>query len=77
MVDEDLALRRREITGETVRFCDVCGAPIAGAATVFEQAEFPPGQVADEMYLCDACRDAAQRGEIDLQEETPEVDTRD
>ncbi|HMM41189.1 MAG TPA: hypothetical protein PKA95_04755 [Thermomicrobiales bacterium] len=74
MVDEDLALRRREITGETVQLCDLCGAPIAGQATVFEQAEFPPGHAAEGMILCDECRREAERGEIDLQEEPPDIE---
>ena len=72
MVDEDLALRRREITGETVQLCDLCGAPIAGQATVFEQAEFPPGHAAEGMILCDECRREAERGEIDLIETAAE-----
>lgn len=74
MVDEDLALRRREITGETVQLCHLCGAPIAGEATVFEQADFPPGQAAEAVVLCDACRAEVERGEIDIQEEPPDVE---
>lgn len=74
MVDEDLALRRREIAGESVQLCDLCGAPITGEATVFEQGEFPPGQAAEAVYLCDACRGQVERGEIDIQEEPPDVE---
>ena len=74
MVDEDLALRRREITGKTVQLCELCGAPIAGEAVFFEQAEFPPGQMADPLILCDACRGEVERGEIDIQQQPPDID---
>lgn len=74
MVDEDLALRRREITGETVQLCDLCGAPITGEAAIFEQAEFPPGQAAEPMILCEACQGEVERGEIDIQEEPPDIE---
>lgn len=74
MVNEDLALRRREITGETVQLCDLCGAPIAGEATIFEQAEFPPGQATEPMVLCESCRAEVERGEIDIQEEPPDIE---
>ncbi len=74
MVDEDLALRRREITGETVQLCHLCGAPISGEAVVFEQAEFPPGQAAEPVFLCETCRAEVERGEIDIQEEPPDIE---
>lgn len=74
MVDEDLALRRREITGKTIQLCDHCGAPIVGDATVFEQAEFPVGQATEPIILCDDCRGAVQRGEIDIQQDPPEIE---
>ena len=64
MIDNELARQLREVTGETVASCDLCGQPVEEPIAVALNRQAATG-VADRLVrVCGSCFERIERGEL-------------
>ena len=64
-MDEELVGQLREISGETIVACDLCGKPVDGV-TVVVLERHSSGAPETEMRICASCRRQMDSGELPL-----------
>jgi hypothetical protein len=68
-VDEETIRQQREVTGETVVTCDLCGRPVPEAETITLAGRRGLAEPVENIRVCPACRATIAREEVPFAEE--------
>lgn len=61
MIDDELVLQQRDITGTTVHVCENCGRPVGGSF-LWQVADGTAVDGGSGMRICPDCLEAFERG---------------
>lgn len=62
MIDEELALQQRDVTGERVQVCERCGRPLIGNPSLPVAPRSPLADPTDGIGVCASCWLAVETG---------------
>lgn len=68
MIDEELALQFRDVTGDAITVCERCGRPMTRATSLSPEL-VNPGALDEVMLLCGDCIARIERGDVVLEDE--------